>query len=46
MLRFFDAFPRLAIKLLPLVMSDARRRQRRYKKLIEVRASWPLTPDG
>ena len=35
MLRFFDLFPRLGLRLLPLVMWDARRRQRRYKKLIE-----------
>jgi NAD(P)-dependent dehydrogenase (short-subunit alcohol dehydrogenase family) len=40
MLRFFDLFPRLALRLLPLVMRDARRRQRRYKKLIES-GRWP-----
>jgi NAD(P)-dependent dehydrogenase (short-subunit alcohol dehydrogenase family) len=40
MLRLFDVSPRLAIKLLPLVMRDARRRQRRYKKLIES-GRWP-----
>ena len=40
MLRLFDASPRLAVKLLPLVMRDARRRQRRYKKLIES-GNWP-----
>jgi short-subunit dehydrogenase len=40
MLRFFDLFPRLALRLLPLVMRDARRRQRRYKKLIES-GNWP-----
>ena len=28
LLRFFDLYPRLAVRLLPLVMSDARRRQR------------------
>ena len=39
-LRFIDAFPRLAVKLLPLIMADARRRQRRYKKLIES-GRWP-----
>jgi NAD(P)-dependent dehydrogenase (short-subunit alcohol dehydrogenase family) len=39
-LRLFDLNPRLAIKLLPLVMKDARRRQRRYKKLIES-GKWP-----
>ncbi len=40
MLRFFDAFPRLGLRLLPLVMADARRRQRHYKKLIES-GRWP-----
>jgi len=40
MLRLFDLFPRLALKILPLVMRDARRRQRRYKKLIEA-GKWP-----
>lgn len=40
MLRLFDLFPRLALRLLPLVMRDARRRQRRYKKLIES-GNWP-----
>ena len=40
MLRLFDVNPRLALKLLPLVMRDARRRQRRYKKLIES-GRWP-----
>lgn len=39
-LRFFDLFPRLGLRLLPLVMRDARRRQRRYKKLIES-GRWP-----
>ena len=40
MLRLFDLFPRLALRLLPLVMRDARRRQRRYKKKIES-GRWP-----
>ncbi|HEX7059885.1 MAG TPA: SDR family oxidoreductase [Solirubrobacterales bacterium] len=40
MLRFFDAFPRLALRMLPLVMWDAQRRQRRYKKLI-ASGRWP-----
>jgi len=40
LLRVFDLFPRLAIRLLPAVMWDARRRQRRYKKLIES-GRWP-----
>ena len=39
-LRFFDTYPRLSAKLLPLVMADARRRQRRYKKRIES-GKWP-----
>jgi short-subunit dehydrogenase len=40
LLRTFDLFPRLAIRLLPAVMWDARRRQRRYKRLIEA-GRWP-----
>jgi NAD(P)-dependent dehydrogenase (short-subunit alcohol dehydrogenase family) len=40
LLRLFDLFPRFALRLLPLVMRDARRRQRRYKKLIEA-GKWP-----
>ena len=32
MLRFFDMFPRLGLRLLPLVLADARRRQRGYAK--------------
>jgi NAD(P)-dependent dehydrogenase (short-subunit alcohol dehydrogenase family) len=40
MLRLFDLFPSLAVRLLPLVMRDARRRQRRYKRLIES-GRWP-----
>ena len=40
MLRFFDTYPRIALKMLPWVMRDARRRQRRYKKLIES-GRWP-----
>ncbi len=40
MLRLLELFPRLALRLLPLVMRDARRRQRRYKKLIES-GRWP-----
>lgn len=39
-LRLFDLFPRLAIRLLPVLMWDARRRQRRYKKRIES-GRWP-----
>jgi NAD(P)-dependent dehydrogenase (short-subunit alcohol dehydrogenase family) len=40
MLRLFDLFPRLSVRLLPLVMRDALRRQRRYRKLIES-GDWP-----
>jgi NAD(P)-dependent dehydrogenase (short-subunit alcohol dehydrogenase family) len=39
-LRLFDLYPRLAVRILPLVMADARRRQRRYKKRIES-GRWP-----
>jgi NAD(P)-dependent dehydrogenase (short-subunit alcohol dehydrogenase family) len=39
-LRFYDLFPRLGLRLLPLAMWDARRRQRRYKKKIEA-GTWP-----
>jgi NAD(P)-dependent dehydrogenase (short-subunit alcohol dehydrogenase family) len=39
-LRLYDLFPRMGLRLLPLVMWDARRRQRRYKKLIEA-GRWP-----
>jgi NAD(P)-dependent dehydrogenase (short-subunit alcohol dehydrogenase family) len=40
LLRLFDLFPRFALRLLPLVMRDAQRRQRRYKRLIEA-GKWP-----
>jgi len=40
LLRLFDLFPTFALRLLPLVMRDARRRQRRYKRLIES-GKWP-----
>jgi NAD(P)-dependent dehydrogenase (short-subunit alcohol dehydrogenase family) len=33
--RLFDAFPRLALRLTPLVMKDARRRQQRFKRKLE-----------
>jgi NAD(P)-dependent dehydrogenase (short-subunit alcohol dehydrogenase family) len=33
--RFLDAFPGLATRLMPLFMADARRRQRRWRKRIE-----------
>jgi NAD(P)-dependent dehydrogenase (short-subunit alcohol dehydrogenase family) len=39
-LRVFDLFPRLAIRMLPALMWDARRRQRHYKRLIES-GRWP-----
>jgi NAD(P)-dependent dehydrogenase (short-subunit alcohol dehydrogenase family) len=40
LLRIFDLFPRVGLRLLPAVMWDARRRQRRYKQLIES-GRWP-----
>ncbi|MFN8163947.1 MAG: hypothetical protein U0R26_09000 [Solirubrobacterales bacterium] len=40
LLRSFDPFPSLTIRLLPLVMADARRRRRRYKRLIQA-GRWP-----
>ena len=40
MLRLVDLFPRLSLKLLPLVMWDARRKQRAYKKKIDA-GRWP-----
>lgn len=40
MLRFFDLFPSLGLRILPLVMWDARRKQRAYKKKIES-GRWP-----
>jgi NAD(P)-dependent dehydrogenase (short-subunit alcohol dehydrogenase family) len=33
--RFFDAFPGLAMRVIPFVMKDARRRQARFKKRLE-----------
>ncbi|MGV1047609.1 MAG: SDR family NAD(P)-dependent oxidoreductase [Solirubrobacterales bacterium] len=39
-LRLVALFPRLALRLLPLLMWDARRRQRRYKRLIQS-GRWP-----
>jgi NAD(P)-dependent dehydrogenase (short-subunit alcohol dehydrogenase family) len=39
-LRFFDLFPRLGLRMLPLVLWDARRKQRAYKKKIET-GTWP-----
>ena len=33
--RLFDAFPGLAVRITPLFLADARRRQRRWKKRIE-----------
>jgi NAD(P)-dependent dehydrogenase (short-subunit alcohol dehydrogenase family) len=33
--RLFDAFPGLALRLLPVVMADARRRQRTFKRRLE-----------
>jgi NAD(P)-dependent dehydrogenase (short-subunit alcohol dehydrogenase family) len=39
-LRLLDLFPRLTLRLLPLAMRDAQRKQRRYKKLIAA-GRWP-----
>lgn len=39
-LRLLDLFPRLTLRLLPWAMRDARRKQQRYKKLIES-GKWP-----
>jgi short-subunit dehydrogenase len=35
LLRLFDAYPSLALRLLPMLMRDAQRRQRRYKRKIQ-----------
>jgi NAD(P)-dependent dehydrogenase (short-subunit alcohol dehydrogenase family) len=40
LLRLYGAFPRFSLRLLPLLMWDAKRRQRRYKRLIES-GNWP-----
>lgn len=40
MLRLVNLFPRVAIRLLPALLWDARRKQRRYKKLIQS-GRWP-----
>jgi hypothetical protein len=39
-LRILDLFPRLTLRLLPLAMRDARRKQRHYKQSIES-GRWP-----
>jgi len=39
-LRLLDLFPRLALRLLPLALWDARRKQRRYKQRIAA-GTWP-----
>jgi NAD(P)-dependent dehydrogenase (short-subunit alcohol dehydrogenase family) len=43
MLRLFDAFPTLAIRLTPLIMRSAERRQGRYRRRIET-GRWPKQP--
>ncbi len=40
LLRVFDALPRLTLRLLPLLLRDSLRKQRRYKRLIEA-GKWP-----
>jgi NAD(P)-dependent dehydrogenase (short-subunit alcohol dehydrogenase family) len=42
MARFFDRYPRLASTAAPLLMADARRRQRRFKKRVDA-GRWPPT---
>jgi NAD(P)-dependent dehydrogenase (short-subunit alcohol dehydrogenase family) len=39
-LRLLALFPRLTARLLPLALNDARRKQRRYKKMIQT-GQWP-----
>jgi NAD(P)-dependent dehydrogenase (short-subunit alcohol dehydrogenase family) len=39
-MRLYSTFPRLSVRLLPLLLRDARRRQRGYKRLIEA-GKWP-----
>jgi NAD(P)-dependent dehydrogenase (short-subunit alcohol dehydrogenase family) len=39
-LRLLDLFPRLTLRFLPLALSDARRKQRRYKRRI-ASGRWP-----
>jgi short-subunit dehydrogenase len=34
LVRVFDAFPRIALRLLPLVLADARRKQRAWKRKV------------
>jgi hypothetical protein len=38
--RFFDSHPGLAVRATPILMRDARRRQRRFKKKVES-GRWP-----
>jgi hypothetical protein len=40
LLRVLDTFPSLALRAMPLLMRDAERRQRRYKRRIES-GRWP-----
>jgi NAD(P)-dependent dehydrogenase (short-subunit alcohol dehydrogenase family) len=40
LVRVFDVFPRLTLRVLPLLMRDSLRKQRRYKRLIES-GKWP-----
>jgi len=41
--RFFDRYPRLSLRLTPLLMRDAVRRQRAFKKKVES-GKWPPKP--
>ena len=38
LVRAFDAFPRLMLRVLPLLLTDAQRRQRRFKRKLERQA--------
>jgi NAD(P)-dependent dehydrogenase (short-subunit alcohol dehydrogenase family) len=40
LIRALDAFPSLALRMLPLILADARRRQRRFGRRID-RGRWP-----
>jgi NAD(P)-dependent dehydrogenase (short-subunit alcohol dehydrogenase family) len=40
LIRVFDAFPSLMTRLLPIMLKDAQRRQRRFKRKVE-KGTWP-----
>ena len=41
--RFFDRYPKLSLRLTPMLMRDARRRQRAFKKKVQS-GKWPPKP--